>query len=109
MEFPAENEGTRRNPAVTNSNTRPTGALADLIRSRDFVIDFPRVFVLEGGTETRRRNSIFNEGIPERSQSSMGLSQAKDWMCTVANKLEEQHGFRRARKESQKIEMQEVF
>lgn len=39
----------------------------------------------------------------------MGLAQAKDWMFTVANKLEEQHGIRRARKNSQKIEMTEVF
>ncbi|XP_037812703.1 uncharacterized protein LOC119604269, partial [Lucilia sericata] len=109
LEYPAETTpaDAAANSSVNSSNVRPTGALADLIRSRDFVIDFPRVFVLEGGSETRRRSSIFNEGLPERSQSSMGLAQAKDWMCTVANKLEEQHGLRRARKNSQRMEMQE--
>ncbi|KAM7344879.1 ring finger protein goliath isoform 1-T2 [Cochliomyia hominivorax] len=110
LEFPAENSPQTAITTVattTINSTAPTGALADLIRSRDFVIDFPRVFVLEGNTETRRRSSIINDGIPERSQSSMGLAQAKDWMCTVANKLEEQHGLRRARKNSQRMEMQE--
>lgn len=68
MEYPSE---TVPEPAIStvaaNNNLRPTGALADLIRSRDFVIDFPRVFVLEGGSETRRRSTVFQEGIPERS------------------------------------------
>lgn len=111
MEFPSEPTPQRAITPMASENgtARPTGALADLIRSRDFVIDFPRVFVLEGGSETRRRSAIFTDVMPERSQSSMGLAQAKDWMFTVANKLEEQHGIRRARKNSQKIEMTEVF
>ncbi|XP_065367156.1 E3 ubiquitin-protein ligase goliath [Calliphora vicina] len=108
LEYPSESTPEAAISTVAaNTNLRPTGALADLIRSRDFVIDFPRVFVLEGGSETRRRSSVFQEGIPERSQSTMGLAQAKDWMCTVANKLEEQHGLRRTRKNSHRIEMQE--
>ncbi|XP_058979533.1 E3 ubiquitin-protein ligase goliath-like isoform X1 [Musca domestica] len=90
-----------------NTNQRQNGALADLIRSRDFVIDFPRIFVLEAGSSTGRRDSMLNQDLPERSQSSIGFPQAKDWVYSVANKLEEQHGLRRARKSSQRTEMQE--
>ncbi|XP_073811146.1 ring finger protein goliath [Musca autumnalis] len=92
-----------------STNQRQTGALADLIRSRDFVIDFPRIFVLEGGSSTGRRDSLLNQDLPERSQSSIGFPQAKDWMYSMANKLEEQHGIgiRRARKSSHRTEMQE--
>lgn len=96
------------NTNTTNSsNQRQSGALADLIRSRDFVIDFPRIFVLEAGSTTGRRDSMLNQDLPERSQSSMGFPQAKEWMYSVANKLEEQHGLRRTRKSS-RTEMQEV-
>lgn len=51
---------------------------------------------------------MLNQDLPERSQSSIGFPQAKDWVYSVANKLEEQHGLRRARKSSQRTEMQEV-
>ncbi|XP_061399938.1 E3 ubiquitin-protein ligase goliath [Musca vetustissima] len=99
---------------VVNSNSNPnapsqrqSGALADLIRSRDFVIDFPRIFVLEAGSSSGRRDSLLNPDLPERSQSSIGFPQAKDWMYSMANKLEEQHGLRKTRKSSQRTEMQE--
>ncbi|ALC42820.1 gol [Drosophila busckii] len=62
-------------------------ALAERMRSRDFVLDFPRVFVL---------NSL-----PERSQSSLSLRQARDWMSMMSNKLEEQQGLRRRKDEMQ--------
>ncbi|XP_075165331.1 ring finger protein goliath isoform X2 [Haematobia irritans] len=100
-------EPTNNLTAPNRANPRQSGALADLIRSRDFVIDFPRIFVLEAGTTTGRRDSMLNVDLPERSQSSMGFPQAKEWMYSVANKLEEQHGLRRSRKSSQRTEMQE--
>ncbi|KAH8291333.1 hypothetical protein KR054_010614 [Drosophila jambulina] len=74
-------------------------ALADLIRSRDFVIDFPRVFVLDSGSVVGAREVLFPSRLPERSQSSLSLRQARDWMCQMSNKLEEQQGLRRLRKD----------
>uniref|UniRef100_A0A1I8NSU6 RING-type domain-containing protein n=1 Tax=Stomoxys calcitrans TaxID=35570 RepID=A0A1I8NSU6_STOCA len=107
LEYEPDVVGTATNTNAGNSsNHRQSGALADLIRSRDFVIDFPRIFVLEAGTSTGRRDSLLID-LPERSQSSMAFPQAKDWMYSVANKLEEQHGLRRPRKSSQRTEMQE--
>ncbi|KAH8354991.1 hypothetical protein KR093_003507 [Drosophila rubida] len=82
-----------------------SSALADLIRSRDFVIDFPRVYVLNTGSVVGARETLFPGRLPERSQSSLSLrSQARDWMCQMSNKLEEQQGLRRLRKD----EMQQV-
>lgn len=81
-----------------------TSALADLIRSRDFVIDFPRVFVLNSGSVVGARDMLFPTRLPERSQSSLSLRQARDWMAQMTNKLEEQQGLRRLRKD----EMQQV-
>uniref|UniRef100_W8BAB8 Protein goliath n=3 Tax=Ceratitis capitata TaxID=7213 RepID=W8BAB8_CERCA len=68
------------------------------MRSRDFVIDFPRIFVLEAGSTTGTHETLFPTRLPERSQSSMSLAHAKDWMSTMTNKLEEQHGLRRLRR-----------
>jgi len=83
----------------------PSSALADLIRSRDFVIDFPRVYVLNSGSVVGARETLFPVRLPERSQSSLSLrSQARDWMSQMSNKLEEQQGLRRVRKD----EMQQV-
>ncbi|XP_002006634.3 protein goliath isoform X1 [Drosophila mojavensis] len=76
-----------------------TSALADLIRSRDFVIDFPRVFVLNSGSVVGARDMLFPTRLPERSQSSLSLRQARDWMAQMTNKLEEQQGLRRLRKD----------
>lgn len=81
-----------------------SSALADLIRSRDFVIDFPRVFVLNSGSVVGAREMLFPTRLPERSQSSLSLRQARDWMAQMSNKLEEQQGLRRLRKD----EMQQV-
>lgn len=82
-----------------------SSALGDLIRSRDFVIDFPRVYVLNSGSVVGARETLFPVRLPERSQSSLSLrSQARDWMSQMSNKLEEQQGLRRLRKE----EMQQV-
>lgn len=81
-----------------------SSALADLIRSRDFVIDFPRVFVLNSGSVVGARDMLFPTRLPERSQSSLSLRQARDWMAQMTNKLEEQQGLRRLRKD----EMQQV-
>jgi len=94
-----------------NSSAEPvvgavqTSALADLIRSRDFVIDFPRVFVLDSGSVVGAREMLFPTRLPERSQSSLSLRQARDWMSLMSNKLEEQQGLRRLRKD----EMQQVL
>ncbi|KPU76665.1 uncharacterized protein Dana_GF27596 [Drosophila ananassae] len=77
----------------------PSRALADLIHSRDFVIDFPRVFVLDSGSVVGARDVLFPERLPERSQSSLSLRQARDWMSLMSNKLEEQQGLRRLRKD----------
>ncbi|XP_062130609.1 E3 ubiquitin-protein ligase goliath [Drosophila sulfurigaster albostrigata] len=78
----------------------PSSALADLIRSRDFVIDFPRVYVLNTGSMVGARETLFPVRLPERSQSSLSLrSQARDWMSQMSNKLEEQQGLRRLRKD----------
>ncbi|XP_034103977.1 E3 ubiquitin-protein ligase goliath [Drosophila albomicans] len=78
----------------------PSTALADLIRSRDFVIDFPRVYVLNTGSVVGARETLFPVRLPERSQSSLSLrSQARDWMSQMSNKLEEQQGLRRLRKD----------
>ncbi|KAH8283446.1 hypothetical protein KR018_002109, partial [Drosophila ironensis] len=78
----------------------PSGrALADRMQSRDFVIDFPRVFVLGGGSVVGAREELFPDRLPERSQSSLSLRQARDWMCLMTNKLEEQQGLRRLRKD----------
>ncbi|KAH8233518.1 hypothetical protein KR026_009157 [Drosophila bipectinata] len=74
-------------------------ALADLIQSRDFVIDFPRVFVLDSGSVVGARDVLFPDRLPERSQSSLSLRQARDWMSLMSNKLEEQQGLRRLRKD----------
>lgn len=74
------------------------GVLGELMRSRDFVIDFPRIFVLEAGSTTGTHETLFPTRLPERSQSSMSLAHAKDWMSTMTNKLEEQHGLRRLRR-----------
>ncbi|XP_032596863.1 protein goliath isoform X2 [Drosophila grimshawi] len=74
-------------------------ALANLIRSRDFVIDFPRVFVLNSGSVVGARETLFPARLPERSQSSLSLRQARDWMAHMSNKLEEQQGLRRLRKD----------
>lgn len=79
-------------------------ALADLIRSRDFVIDFPRVFLLNSGSVVGARETLFPARLPERSQSSLSLRQARDWMSQMSNKLDEQQGLRRVRKD----EMQQV-
>ncbi|KAL7736997.1 hypothetical protein ACLKA6_008853 [Drosophila palustris] len=84
----------------TGPGPGPSGALADLIRSRDFVIDFPRVYVLNSGSVLGARETLFPVRLPERSQSSLSLrSQARDWMSQMSNKLEEQQGFRRLRKD----------
>ncbi|KAH8373539.1 hypothetical protein KR200_010342 [Drosophila serrata] len=85
-------------PASGQAPVRPR-ALADLIRSRDFVIDFPRVFVMDTGSVVGAREVLFPSRLPERSQSSLSLRQARDWMCLMSNKLEEQQGLRRLRKE----------
>ncbi|XP_016977263.1 protein goliath [Drosophila rhopaloa] len=85
-------------PGAEAAQTRP-GALADLIRSRDFVIDFPRVFVLDSGSVVGARETLFPTRLPERSQSSLSLRQARDWMSLMSNKLEEQQGLRRLRKD----------
>ncbi|XP_053966725.1 E3 ubiquitin-protein ligase goliath [Anastrepha ludens] len=92
--------------AAANGNVSSTGtaagqrvgALDDLMRSRDFVIDFPRIFVLDSGSVTGTHESLFPSRIPERSQSSMSLAHAKDWMSAMTNKLDEQHGLRRLRR-----------
>lgn len=78
---------------------------ADLNRSRDFVVDFPRVFVLDSGCVVGAREMLFPCRIPERSQSSLSLRQARDWVSLMSNKLEEQQGLRRMRKD----EMQQVI
>ncbi|XP_049309562.1 protein goliath [Bactrocera dorsalis] len=75
-----------------------SGALGELMRSRDFVIDFPRIFVLEAGAVTGTHESLFPARLPERSQSSLSLANAKDWMSAMTNKLDEQHGLRRLRR-----------
>ncbi|KAH8346364.1 hypothetical protein KR084_008091 [Drosophila pseudotakahashii] len=85
-------------PAGGATQSRPS-ALADLIRSRDFVIDFPRVFVLDSGSVVGAREMLFPTRLPERSQSSLSLRQARDWMSLMSNKLEEQQGLRRLRKD----------
>lgn len=89
--------------APTATATAPS-ALGDLIRSRDFVIDFPRVFLLNSGSVVGARETLFPARLPERSQSSLSLRQARDWMSQMSNKLEEQQGLRRLRKD----EMQQV-
>ncbi|XP_064535954.1 E3 ubiquitin-protein ligase goliath [Drosophila montana] len=76
-----------------------SSALVDLIQSRNFVIDFPRVFVLNSGSVVGARESLFPTRLPERSQSSLSLRQARDWMTQMSNKLEEQQGLRRLRKD----------
>ncbi|BFG06603.1 protein goliath [Drosophila madeirensis] len=91
-----QDSATEPNPCP--SSTRPS-ALSDLIRSRDFVIDFPRVFVLESGSVVGAREMLFPSRLPERSQSSLSLRQARDWMNLMTNKLEEQQGLRRLRKD----------
>lgn len=91
-------------PVAGPVTARPSG-LADLIRSRDFVIDFPRVFVLDSGSVVGAREVLFPTRLPERSQSSLSLRQARDWMSLMSNKLEEQQGLRRLRKD----EMQQVL
>ncbi|EDW36157.1 GL16830 [Drosophila persimilis] len=91
-------QGSGTDPGQGPPSTRPT-ALADLIRSRDFVIDFPRVFVLESGSVVGAREMLFPSRLPERSQSSLSLRQARDWMSLMTNKLEEQQGLRRLRKD----------
>lgn len=102
-------EGVTATPATApesgGSAPAPSRALADLIHSRDFVIDFPRVFVLDSGSVVGARDVLFPERLPERSQSSLSLRQARDWMCLMSNKLEEQQGLRRLRKD----EMQQVY
>ncbi|XP_043642618.1 protein goliath isoform X1 [Drosophila teissieri] len=85
-------------PVAGSAPTRPS-ALADLIRSRDFVVDFPRVFVLDSGSVVGAREMLFPTRLPERSQSSLSLRQARDWMSLMSNKLEEQQGLRRMRKD----------
>ncbi|XP_052843665.1 E3 ubiquitin-protein ligase goliath [Drosophila gunungcola] len=85
-------------PVTETAQTRPS-ALAELIRSRDFVIDFPRVFVLDSGSVVGAREMLFPTRLPERSQSSLSLRQARDWMSLMSNKLEEQQGLRRMRKD----------
>jgi len=51
------------------------------------------------------REMLFPTRLPERSQSSLSLRQARDWMSLMSNKLEEQQGLRRLRKD----EMQQVL
>ncbi|EDW74057.2 uncharacterized protein Dwil_GK21726 [Drosophila willistoni] len=92
------NGGTSTVGAAAAGPSRPS-ALAELIRSRDFVIDFPRVFVLDSGSVVGAREILFPTRLPERSQSSLSLRQARDWMCLMSNKLEEQQGLRRLRKD----------
>ncbi|XP_068147085.1 LOW QUALITY PROTEIN: E3 ubiquitin-protein ligase goliath [Drosophila tropicalis] len=92
------NGGTATASATAAGPSRPS-ALAELIRSRDFVIDFPRVFVLDSGSVVGAREILFPTRLPERSQSSLSLRQARDWMCQMSNKLEEQQGLRRLRKD----------
>lgn len=89
--------------AAAPTATAPS-ALGDLIRSRDFVIDFPRVFLLNSGSVVGARDTLFPARLPERSQSSLSLRQARDWMSQMSNKLDEQQGLRRLRKD----EMQQV-
>ncbi|XP_022222940.2 protein goliath [Drosophila obscura] len=96
VDLSSQGSGPEPNPGPPS--TRPT-ALADLIRSRDFVIDFPRVFVLECGSVVGAREMLFPSRLPERSQSSLSLRQARDWMSLMTNKLEEQQGLRRLRKD----------
>ncbi|XP_017490515.1 PREDICTED: protein goliath-like [Rhagoletis zephyria] len=103
---PAAAEAVATNTAATgnlNSTNSPAGvqragALGDLMRSRDFVIDFPRIFVLDAGGVTGTHESLFPSRLPERSQSSISLAHAKDWMSAMTNKLDEQHGLRRLRR-----------
>lgn len=95
------------------SATVPAGALCnntlgELMRSRDFVIDFPRIFVLEAGAVTGTHESLFPSRLPERSQSSLSLANAKDWMSAMTNKLDEQHGLRRLRRGVARDGMDEV-
>ncbi|KAH8257648.1 hypothetical protein KR038_009709 [Drosophila bunnanda] len=85
-------------PESGQASVRPS-ALAELLRSRDFVIDFPRVFVMDTGSVVGAREVLFPSRLPERSQSSLSLRQARDWMCLMSNKLEEQQGLRRLRKD----------
>ncbi|KAH8401052.1 hypothetical protein KR009_002699 [Drosophila setifemur] len=92
------NPGSALEPVAGAAQTRPS-ALADLVRSRDFVIDFPRVFVLDSGSVVGAREVLFPSRLPERSQSSLSLRQARDWMSQMSNKLEEQQGLRRLRKD----------
>ncbi|XP_067627482.1 E3 ubiquitin-protein ligase goliath [Eurosta solidaginis] len=111
-----EYETERSNPPATATTTATSnasagvqrvGALDDLVRSRDFVIDFPRIFVLEAGGATGIHESLFPPRLPERSQSSMSLAHARDWMSAVTNKLDEQHGLRRLRRGAMRDGMDE--
>lgn len=87
------------NPSATvPAGAQRNGTLDELMRSRDFVIDFPRIFVLEAGAVTGTHESLFPTRLPERSQSSLSLANAKDWMSAMTNKLDEQHGLRRLRR-----------
>lgn len=114
LEYEPDRSGVNQqsiNPQTTISLAQapaPTAgapsALADLIRSRDFVIDFPRVFLLNSGSVVGARETLFPARLPERSQSSLSLRQARDWMSQMSNKLDEQQGLRRVRKD----EMQQV-
>ncbi|KAH8420984.1 hypothetical protein KR222_000623 [Zaprionus bogoriensis] len=95
--------GSANPQSQSSAHSAPTAAapsaLADLIRSRDFVIDFPRVFLLNSGSVVGARETLFPARLPERSQSSLSLRQARDWMNQMSNKLDEQQGLRRLRKD----------
>lgn len=97
------------NPSATvPDGAQRNGTLDELMRSRDFVIDFPRIFVLEAGAVTGTHESLFPTRLPERSQSSLSLANAKDWMSAMTNKLDEQHGLRRLRRGVTRDGMNEV-
>ncbi|XP_037893315.1 protein goliath isoform X1 [Glossina fuscipes] len=106
-----------RNNSVTNvanqqaATQRQSSVLADLIRSREFVMDFPRVFVYNTSSaiNRRHRDNRFPGDLPERSQSSMSFSNGRDLMPVVTNKLEEQHGLTKVYKTDNKMELQENF
>ena len=96
MEYEPDRPVAADNQANANTNAETmrngVGALADIIRSRDFVIDFPRIFVLEAGGVTGTHASLFPERLPERSQSSINLNDSSDCMSVITNRLGVQHG-----------------
>uniref|UniRef100_A0A1A9VVP3 Uncharacterized protein n=1 Tax=Glossina austeni TaxID=7395 RepID=A0A1A9VVP3_GLOAU len=106
-----------RNNSITNvanpqtATQRQSSVLADLIRSREFVMDFPRVFVYNTSSaiNRRHRDNRFPGELPERSQSSMSFSNSRDLMPMVTNKLEEQQGLTKVYKIDNKMELQENF